>query len=461
MTATATRVTEELGKYVVALRRDQIPEAVSQRAKDLFLDFLGVGLGGLQADSTGPVLTAILALQGGASGPSTVLGQRAGAPSHFAALANATLAHSMDFDDTYAESIMHVGAPLFATLLALGEETGVSGQEFLTAAVAGYDVAAKLGKVHKHSVHQRGFHPTATTGIFACTAAGGRLLGLGEDQVLNAMGLNVSQAAGSQQFLENGAWNKRLHVGLAAHNAIYSLAFAREGFRGAAEPIEGRFGYLNLYCQDGYDLDEALRGLGETFEVMATATKPYPCCRYNHAPIDAVLALTRQHRLGPSDIGAIDVYLSATAYPIVAEPPEDKRRPSNLVEGQFSVFFAAAEAALREKYDWEAYERLGHPELEKMMDRVDVHVDDRLSGFQGRVEITTVSGQRLALEVGSPRGEPDNPMTSDEIAEKFRSLAADVLDHEQVEAVIAAIDALEDLQSISEVTRHLRTARAT
>jgi len=456
MATTATDVTQRLTDYALSLGFQDIPQPVIRRAQELFLDFLGVALGGRATESTQPIVDAARDLAGGATGPCTVLGDAPTYPAHFAALLNGTLAHSMDFDDTHAGSIMHIGTPVFATLLALAEERGATGADFLTAAVVGYDVAGKLGNAHRDGVHLRGFHPTATTGIFGATAAGARLLGLTQEQLLNALGLNLSQSSGSQQFLENGAWTKRLHVGLAAHNAVYSLAFARRGFKGPSRPLEGRFGYFALYSQDGNNLEEAVAGLGHRFEVMATAVKPYPCCRYSHGSIDAVLDLMRRHNLRHHDIAAIDLYLPPAGYAMVGTPEAAKRRPSNVVEGQFSAFFAAAYAAVKGVYGWSAYQSLTDPEVLKLAQRVNVRRQPDFTGFRSRVVITGASGLRAELDVKEPKGEPENPLSWDETTDKFRGLAGGVIGPRRAEAVIAAVDALPRLPSLKELTQHLR-----
>ena len=196
MVVTAAGVTNRLAEHALTLQFEALPPEVVQQTKGLFMDFLAVALGGRQvAESSAPIMQGMVDLTGGAKGKSTVLGEADLYPAHYAAMMNATLAHSMDYDDTHRVAIMHTGAPMFATLLALGEEYSVSGKEFLTAAVAGYDIANKIGKAHGPSMHHRGFHPTATTGIFACTAAGARLMDLTEKQTANAMGLNGSQTA--------------------------------------------------------------------------------------------------------------------------------------------------------------------------------------------------------------------------------------------------------------------------
>jgi 2-methylcitrate dehydratase PrpD len=237
MVAAQKGVTARLAEYAVGLRYEQLPYEVVERIKQLFLDFLGVAFGASNSgvDSTNIFHNGVQELVMGQSGECTVVGEPGTYPAHFASLLNGAYAHSMDFDDTHREAIMHPGAPVFPTLLALGEENAVSGREFLSSAVVGYDVGCKIGKAHGAGIHSRGFHPTATTGIFGATAAGARILGLAPEILLNAFGINGSLAAGSQRFIETGAWNKRLHVGLASHNAIYALTFARHGVIGATE----------------------------------------------------------------------------------------------------------------------------------------------------------------------------------------------------------------------------------
>ena len=457
MAVTTQAVTKALVDYVHDLRYEQIPPEVIERAKMLLLDFLGVALGGLRvAESTAPILAGIADLAEGAAGTSTVVGRGETLPAHYAALANATLAHSMDFDDTHREAIIHIGTPLFATLLALAERYGASGRDFLTAAVAGYDVIGKLGKAHGGLVHARGFHPTATTGVFGATAAGGRLTGLSREETTNALGLNVSQAAGSVQFLANGSWNKRFHTGLAAHNAVIALVMARHGYFGSSEPLEGRDGYFALYAGGDADPSAALAGLGAEYEVMATAVKPYPCCRYSHAAIDAVIDIVRTEALVREQVASIAVEIGETGYALVADPPAQKRVPANVVEGQFSLFFAAATAASG-GYDWASYDTLPDPAVRDLMGRIDVRCDPATGAGMGtRVSLTTADGRTFERDVPYPKGEPENPMSWDEMKDKFLEWSSAVLGPERSERVMAQVAALESVGSMAEVTESLR-----
>ena len=450
-------ITNALVDYAQTLKYEDIPPEVLERTKHMLLDFLGVAYGGLRTgESSGPVIDGVLDLAAGAAGESAVLGRPERLPAHYAALLNATFAHSMDFDDTHRDAVIHIGTPLFATLLALAGEHEVSGRDFLTAAVVGYDVTGKVGKAHGGTVHARGFHPTATTGIFGCSAAGARLLGYSAQQTANAMGLNVSQSAGSTQFLENGSWNKRFHTGLAAHNAVMSLVMARHDYLGATSPIEGSRGYFALYAGSDADASRALDGLGSEFEVMNTAVKPYPCCRYSHATIDAVADIVRAESLASPDIDGIDIALGVTGYSMVADPPEAKRVPSNVVEGQFSVYFAAAATAGKGGYAWDAYDRLDDAEVRRLMQRTSVTLDQRFgSGMESIVSLRTADGRVIERTVPFPKGEPENPMTWDEMQAKFTEWSTPVIGASRAAQVIESVASLESLASMSELTANL------
>ncbi len=453
----ATGITNALVDYAQNLKYEDIPPEVLERTKHMLLDFLGVAYGGLRTgESSGPVIDGVLDLASGAAGESAVLGRPERLPAHYAALLNATFAHSMDFDDTHRDAVIHIGTPLFATLLALADEHEVSGRDFLTAAVIGYDVTGKVGKAHGGSVHARGFHPTATTGIFGCSAAGARLLGYSAQQTANAMGLNVSQSAGSTQFLENGSWNKRFHTGLAAHNAVMSLVMARHDYLGATSPIEGSRGYFALYAGEGADAGRALDGLGSDFEVMNTAVKPYPCCRYSHATIDAVADIVRAESLASPDIDAIEIAMGETGYGLVADPAEMKRVPSNVVEGQFSVYFAAAATAGKGAYAWDAYDRLSDAEVRRLMQRTSVTLDARFgSGMESIISLRTADGRTIERNVPYPKGEPENPMTWEEMQAKFTEWSGPAIGVERAAQVIESVASLESLSSMSELTANL------
>ena len=371
------------------------PQAVVDRAKQLFLDFLAVAFGGAaHAPAAAALRRAVRRLLGGVGGPCSVVACPDGCPAPHAALINAACAHSMDYDDTHREAILHIGAPVFAAALAVAEQRRASGARFLEGVIAGYEVAGRLGRAFGEAIHRVGFHPTATTGIFGATAAAARLAGLDRQALHHAWGINLSQASGSQQFLQDGSWNKPLHPGLAAQHAVVAVHLAEEGFRGAQEVFEGRWGYAALYAGGRWQPERALeRPAGApAYEVMATAVKPYPCCRYLHPVIDGVLELVERHGISPDTVSEVQVALPEVAVGLVAEPVAVKRRPTGVVEGQFSVYFAAAVALVDGQFRWESYRRLGDAVLWPLMDRVQVRGDPGLGSMQAEVALTTCSG---------------------------------------------------------------------
>ena len=448
-------LSEELVDYTLSLGIETLPPEVLDRTKQLFLDYLGVALGGRAfAEASDPIFQAVKDLSNGQEGPCTVVGEGRKFPAHFAALLNGAFAHAMDFDDTHRDSVMHPGTPIFATLMALAEGKGTSGREFLTAAVAAYDVSTKIGRAVGEGTHKRGLHATATTGIFGATAGAARLAGLDREQTLNALGINGSQAAGSLQFLDGG-WNKPLHVGLAAHNAIYAVAMARRGFQGAVHPLEGRFGYFFSYSADGWDPDK-ITGLGTDFEVMSTAIKPYPCCRYNHAPIDAVVGLVREYRLAPEEIASMDVYIPPLGHELVGNPADLKRKPTTVVDGQFSVYFASAIAAVDGEFTWQSYSKLQDPTIRSLAAITSCHPTDDMKGMSCRMTIATKDGRNLSRDVPLAKGEPENPVTWEEGIAKFNSLAQETLGAGGAQRVVEAVREIEQVEELSQFTRVLR-----
>ena len=452
MASNKIRLTERLVEYIQGLTYDTLPPEVIDQTKLLFMDFLGVAFGGrIFAESSGPILESVKDLLDGQRGSCTVVGEVEQYPSHAAALLNGAFAHSMDFDDGNREGGIHPGAPIFATLMALAEETGATGRQFITAAVAAYDVANKVNRSVGDGPDLRGFHGTSTTGIFGATVGGGHLLGLDREQTLNALGINVSQAAGSYQFLENGSWNKRLQVGLSASNAIYALTLARRGFQGARQPLEGRFGYFFSYSAEEWDPAE-IRGLGTEYEVMQTGIKPYPSCRFTHGPMEAVVELMQQHRLAAPDIESIDVVLSSLGHELAGLKPN----PTNVVEGQFSIHFVVALGATDGNFTWQSYDKLQDPSVRRIMGITNCHPSPQIEVLGSRVEIVTKSGLKLSKEVPIPKGEPENPLTQEDTTAKFLSLVEGTLGANGAHHVARAIQELENVEDFNSFARALR-----
>jgi len=287
--------------------------------------------------------------------------------------------------------------------------------------------------------YARGFHPTATVGAFGAAAAAARIFGLTPEGVASALGIAGSQAAGSMQFMDNGAWNKRFHVGAAAQNGLIAATLARNGYLGASAAIEGEKGFLRAYAPNP-DPQLAIAGLGESFETMAIALKPYSGCRLVHAAIDATLQLRNQHAIVPWQIEDFAIGLSQLALDITGFPEEQKRRPRNIVESQFSMHMCAAIALHQGSLTWADYENLWQdPGILKLCDRIGVYHDPEVQAdyperLSGRVRITA-AGVVHEAKIDIPSGEPERFLSADEIIEKFAGLVAGHLARDQIAAI--------------------------
>lgn len=423
--------TATLAAYVANLKYDDIPADVLERAKSLTLDFLGSAVRARQDAESTPSLLAMLATLGlDAKGEATVCGDSRTYMPAVAALLNGALGHSLDFDDTHADSSLHPSAPVVPAAFAVGEITGASGRDVLTAIVAGYEVCCRLGNALDPTSHYaRGFHPTATAGTFGAAAAAAKLYGLSAEQIIAAFGVSGSQAAGSLQFLLNGAWNKRYQVGAAAMNGVVAASLAREGFIGSTESVEGKHGLLVGYSDNPHP-DKAVADLGHVYETMKIGVKPYPSCRYTHAAIDALIAMRREHNLTPENIQRVEIGLHRNGITLTGDAAT-KRRPKNVVGGQFSMYFTGALALEQGSFGWDDYERLGDPAIEALADKIDVVQDDRLEvgrthPFGARVSIVSGEG-KLERLIPDPSGEPSLFPDAQAMRQKFLQLARPVL----------------------------------
>lgn len=438
-----TDETRKLAAYAADIRLADLPAEVVARAERLILDFIGnVVRGGAEAESS-PTLRALVAKAGlDASGVCTVPGDTASYGPAAAALLNGAFGHSLDFDDTHAASSLHPSAPVVPAALAAAEMTGASGADFLAAVIAGYEVCCRLGVALDPGRHYaRGFHPTATAGTFGAAAAAGRIMGLGPDAIACAFGVAGSQAAGSLQFLVNGAWNKRYQVGAAAMNGLLAAILAAEGFKGSSEAIEGVHGFLKGYS-DGAEPDLAVRGLGSVFETMRIGLKPYPSCRYTHAALDGLLTLRARHGLAGADVEKVEIGLHPNGITLTAAPLAEKRRARTVVAGQFSMPFTAAVALDQGSFGWDDYRRLGDPTLDALADRIEVFADGRLENrphpFGATLRLSTAKG-RFEETIADPSGEPDAFPDDTALKGKFTTLVAPVIGATATEDLASAI----------------------
>jgi len=450
-------ITITLAAFVAELNHDRLPEAVRVRTRFLLLDLAGNMLRGRHAaESTPPLLAAARALGLGA-GASAVFGDSARWTPAGAALLNGALAHSLDFDDTHAASSLHPGAPVIPAALAAAEMNGAPGADVLAAIVAGYEVTNRLGLALPAGAHYaRGFHPTATCGAFGAAAAAARVFGLDAKGVEEALGIALSQSAGSLQFLSNGAWTKRFQVGWAAMAGLAAACLAREGFKGAAEPIEGKAGFLRAYAPDPKP-ERVLQDLGTEWELMATAVKPYPSCRYGHAAVDAALALRAELGLRAEEIEGVTIGLPRSGMILIGDDIERRRQPQNIVDGQFSGPFVVACALARGALGWDSYTELAAPDLVRLMSLTSCEFDPEIeaefpTNMSGKLTLRA-RGETFIRKVVVPKGEPANFLSEAELMAKYHGLADAVLGAERATRLAEAVLSLHQAPGVAGLLR--------
>jgi 2-methylcitrate dehydratase PrpD len=426
--------TRELVEFLAALRPEDLPAEVFDRTRYLLLDYLGVAIRGSREESSAPVYKMIQRMN-------------AGALAGYVALANGTAAHAIEMDDTHNAGSIHLGVVMFSAALALAESLpDVSVEQFTAAVVAGYEAAARIAMALQPKEHYSlGFHPTATCGAFGAAVTASKLLNLTAGQMLFAFGIAGSMAAGSMEFLAEGAWTKRLHAGLAAQNGIQAAMLAAEGFRGPSTILEGRDGFLSGHSKK--PLPALITAdLGACFEIMRTSVKPHACCRYMQGPIDGVLALVQEHGIQPDEILRIEVAVLEAGWGLVAEPRAQKYNPQSIVEAQFSMPFGAAVAAMYRAAGIDQFteENLCSRSVQRTLQKVVLAKDSRIEEnfpeqWPARVEIELNDGRRFEKFIAHPKGDPKNPLSWDELIAKFQSLAAPVVGLERCEELVELI----------------------
>ncbi len=453
-----TAITRTIAEFAAGLTYDRLPPEVPERAKLLILDNVGIALRARHEAQSSASVVAMTARLGLAAGDATVIGDGAGYAPPGAALINGTLAHSLDFDDTHARGSIHPSAPIVPAALAAAEMTGADGRRVLAAIVAGYEVQIRLSLALGPKDHYaRGFHPTATCGVFGATAAAANVFGLTADQLVNGFGVCLSQAAGSMAFLNEGAWTKPFHVGHAAMCGLMAATLAGEGFRGPQEAFEGKAGFLSAYAPDP-DFAKAAEGLGTVWETMAIAVKPYPSCRYSHAAMDALVELRAANDIDPGEVESVEIGLPRVGWNIIGDPEDGKRNPSNVVEGQFSMPFVAAVALREGGMGWDDYDRhIDNAETLALCRRVTTVVDDAAEAcFPAQLSgVARVKTARSTFEkfVEIPKGEPENFLSMAELRAKFDSLAGPYLGAERRQALAQGLLSLETADDIGGLLR--------
>jgi 2-methylcitrate dehydratase PrpD len=453
-------VARRLARFVVALEREDLPAPVVEKAGLLTLDILGCCLAASRYDF-GRAASATVERLGG-SPESAVIGSSVRVAAANAVLANATLAHGLDFDDTREDAIVHTGSVAVPTSLAVGEATGASGRVALTAIVAAVEVMCRVGLAVPGKFHARHYHPTALAGTFAAAAAAGKLYGLTEDELVRAFGICGSQAAGIIEYLADGSWTKRLHPGWSAHAGVVAALLAQSGFTGPESVFEGEHGFYRAFAGNVQSerLDELLASLGRVWELEQLTFKPYPCGSIAQPYMDCALRLRERHGVRADEIVEIRCRTAAGPVPRLWEPLASKHAPQNGYAAKFSLPYLLAVILTRGRASLAEFEDdvVRAPDILAVASRVGYELDPTIDyprQFVGHLRVRLKDGRVVEEWQDHPRGGPDSPMGRDEIEAKFRGNASLVMSDERASRVIREVRALEAQSNLETLMKSL------
>jgi 2-methylcitrate dehydratase PrpD len=460
-------ISRRLAEFLAAASYSNLPSAVVDHAKRAVLDWLGSALAGSLEPPAAMAQQYVATL--GLSDQATVYPCGRSSASG-AALANGVASHILEFDDIHKTSTVHAAAPVISAALAVAEREHAKGRAFLLAVTLGYEAALRIGEAVNPS-HYRYWHPTGTAATFGAAAAAGSLMQLNAAQMLDALGSAGTQAAGLWEFNADGAMSKHLHPGKAAFNGILSADLACLGFTGATKILEGERGFFRA-MSERWDESRVTEGLGECWKIAENCYKLHSCCGHTHTAIDVALAcgaanpgcsrlsgsfphaVETAQPMGPRHI-LIETY--GPGYEIVKE-----LAPQTPYQAKFSIAYCVAVALLDGRAGLEQFspERLRDPAIADLLKRTRVVVADDLTAkypaaWPTRVTITLSNGETLAGASDYPRGNPENPVSTAQLEEKFRSLVVPRFGAATAHRAIEAVQSLETRDDVSTVFRDL------
>ncbi|WP_118183704.1 MmgE/PrpD family protein [Paraburkholderia phosphatilytica] len=447
-------VARTLGERIVALRFADLPDEALHWARIGIADTVGVTLAG----ASEPCARIARSVAGPSTGPALCFGSNERMKPVDAAFVNGTAAHALDFDDCSNTLGGHPSAPILPALFALADAHSVSGRAFVTAYVAGFEAQARIAHAVNFHHYDKGWHPTATLGVFGACAAASHLLGLDAERTATALSVAASFASGVKANF--GTMTKPLHVGHASRNGLVAALLAREGFTAGDDAFGHRQGFFEVYNGAGhYDPAAALRNWADPLDIVAPgiAIKQYPCCGSTHPAIDAMLMLAAEHELTPRNVTRI---VSRTHPRRLRHT--DRPQPSGALDAKFSVQYCVARALAQGRVVLSDFEgdAWADAAIRALMERVsaepDPLADQQPDHFGAEIVVETTDGRRLSKRVASAAGRTSaNPLPMSRIEAKFLDCAAHALPADACRAALDMLWQIETLDDVAALTAQL------
>lgn len=407
-------ISQELAVWASTLTWPAVPAPVRDAVTLRLADVVGLVAA---ARGTAPG-RAVLEVARRAPGPAPLLFEDTRVAPAAAALAHGTLAHTLDFDDTDPDSVVHPSSVVIPAALAVAHEAP-DVTDVLAAAAAGYEFLARVGGAAGRGFHARGFQASGVLGPLAAALVVGRARGEDPGVVVSAMGLAGSMSGGLLEFLSDGTWSKRLHPGWAAHAGLTAVDLAAAGFSGPAAVLEGRHGVFRSFLGRDVGHDEVVAGLGARWPSQRVEPKFYPCAHVIHPFLDLALHLQHEHGLEVHDIDGVVCHVAPWHVPIVCEPRAEKIAPVGEYQARASLPYAVAVALQDRRVDVRAFEdaAVSRPEILRLAARIVHEPDEALTGgFGARLTIRTRSGRTVTA---APEDLPAPAPVAEQVRAKF------------------------------------------
>jgi 2-methylcitrate dehydratase PrpD len=450
---------EQIAGKIAAIRYEDLPQEAVFWAKAAILDTVGVTLAGSREECTRIVEQVVAAESHG--GDSLAFGSDRRVPPLAAALINGTAAHALDFDDVSNSLGGHPSAPILPALFALADTEDCDGRAFIAAYVAGFETETRIARgVHFHH-YEKGWHPTATLGVFGATAACCHLMRLTAAQTAQALAIAASFASGIKANF--GTMTKPLHVGHTARDGLFAALLAKSGYTANNGALEHGQGFLMVYNGEGnFDAQAMLKDWGNPYDVVRPGPgfKQYPCCGSTHPPLDALLALRGEHTMPADKVVRIDSWTHPRRLAHTNRPD-----PKSGLDAKFSVQYCLARAALQgqirlEDFEGDAYD---DPAVRALMTRIHAapHPDAGTANEEAlgaEVRVTFADGEVVSKKVSAALGRgPDNPMPEGALAAKFVNCASRALPPASVARLQQMLETLETAPSLKAVVAAIAT----
>lgn len=437
--------TAALASWIVSHRIETVPDDVRHEARRAMVNYLGCALGGSHDEAVDLAIEAL----GPYSGPRTaaILGRAERLDPLHASLMNGISSHVYDFDDTTPKNYMHPTSPVASALFAYASANRVSGRDFMEAFITAFEAEMRIGNAVYPAHYDVGWHITGTVGVFGAAAAIGKLIGLSRHQMIWAIGLAATQAAGIREMF--GSMAKAFHPGRAAQNGYSAALLARAGFTAGEHGLEGPRGFAAVQAAQ-YDLSKITAGLDREYELRANTYKPFPCGIVNHPTIDGAIQIHREHHPAPNSIVAVRLRVA----PLVLDLCNQTNITKGL-QGKFSVYHGAAVGLVRGKAGLQEYTdaAVNDPAVKRIRELATALGDPSITEDQAHIEVELNDGRKFSRFVEKSLGNIHRPLSDAQLNDKFSDQAVLALPLERVDSLLDRcwnIDRLADVNELIE-----------